>query len=82
MLSLQPISGGPVEQYISLLEDRVTSAEARMEEMRQDHAAEIEELEAEFEVCMVIWTKFPMIDLDAEVLHMYDHEDKESHDRF
>ncbi|CAM9754180.1 unnamed protein product [Ectocarpus sp. 12 AP-2014] len=49
VLGHQPISGGPVEQYISLLEDRVTSAEARMEEMRQDHAAEIEELEAEFE---------------------------------
>lgn len=46
----QPISGGPLEQYINLLEDRVTSAEARMEEMREDHQAELQDLENEFEV--------------------------------
>eukprot|EP00752_Nemacystus_decipiens_P010965 g9745.t2 len=45
----QPISGGPLEHYICLLEDKVSSAEARMEEMRQEHQAEVRELEDEFE---------------------------------
>ena len=46
----QPISGGPLEQYICLLEDRVSSAETRMEEMRREHQAEVRDLEDEFEV--------------------------------
>ncbi|CAN0067936.1 unnamed protein product [Pylaiella littoralis] len=45
----QPVSGGPLEQYIVILEDRVALAEARMEEMRQDHRAEVQDLENEFE---------------------------------
>ncbi|CAM9950780.1 unnamed protein product, partial [Hapterophycus canaliculatus] len=46
----RPLPGGPLEQYINLLEEKVTSAEARMEEMRKDHLAEVQDLEDEFEV--------------------------------
>lgn len=45
----KPIAGGPLERYIGLLEDRVTTSEARMEEMREAHREELQELEEELE---------------------------------
>ncbi|CAM9282967.1 unnamed protein product, partial [Laminaria digitata] len=45
----QPISGGPLEQYIALLEERVSASEVRMQEMREEHQLEVQELEEEFE---------------------------------
>lgn len=47
---MQPISGGPLEQYIGLLEEKVNDAEMTMEEMRREHEMEVQELEEEFEV--------------------------------
>lgn len=47
---LQPISGGPLEQYIALLEERVSASEVKMQEMRDEHQLEVQELEEEFEV--------------------------------
>lgn len=49
-LLFQPISGGPLEQYIALLEERVSASEVKMQEMRAEHQLEVQELEEEFEV--------------------------------
>lgn len=49
-LPAKPTPGGPLERYIELLEDRITNSETRMEEMRQEHKEEIQELEDELEV--------------------------------